>query len=100
MIRPERVWPRIVAHADMDAYYAAIEQLDDAADCANGPYYSDIGRPSVDPELMIRLLIAGYCCGIRSERRLTQEVELHLAYRWFCKLDLEDEIPRCLLISR
>ena len=57
------------------------------------PYYSDIGRPSVDPELMIRMLIIGYCCGIRSERRLTQEVELHLAYRWFCKLDLEDEVP-------
>ena len=47
------------------------------------PYYSDIGRPSVDPELMIRMLIVGYCYGIRSERRLTQEVELHLAYRWF-----------------
>jgi transposase len=57
------------------------------------PHYSDIGRPSVDPELMIRMLIVGYCYGIRSERRLTQEVELHLAYRWFCKLDLEDEIP-------
>jgi transposase len=58
------------------------------------PYYSDLGRPSVDPELMIRMLIVGYCYGIRSERRLTQEVELHLAYRWFCKLDLEDEIPQ------
>ena len=45
------------------------------------PYYSEIGRPSVDPELMIRLLIIGYCYGLRSERRLTQEVELHLAYR-------------------
>jgi hypothetical protein len=45
------------------------------------PYYSDIGRPSVDPELMIRMLIVGYCYGIRSERRLTQEVELHLAYK-------------------
>jgi transposase len=52
------------------------------------PYYSDIGRPSVDPELMLRMLIVGYCCGIRSERRLTQEVELHLAYLWSCKLDL------------
>jgi Transposase domain (DUF772) len=51
------------------------------------PHYSDIGRPSVDPELMIRMLIVGYCYGIRSERRLTQEVELHLAHRWFCKLD-------------
>ena len=57
------------------------------------PHYSDIGRPSVDPELMIRMLIVGYCYGIRSERKLCQEVELHLAYRWFCKLDLDDEIP-------
>jgi transposase len=56
-------------------------------------HYSDIGRPSVDPELMIRTLIVGYCYGIRSERRLCQEVELHLAYRWFCKLDLEDKVP-------
>ena len=52
-------------------------------------HYNDIGRPSVDPELMIRMLIVGYCYGIRSERRLCQEVELHLAYRWFCKLDLD-----------
>ena len=57
------------------------------------PYYSDIGRPSVDPELMIRMLIVGYCYGIRSERKLCQEVELHLAYRWFCKLDLDDKVP-------
>ena len=45
------------------------------------PYYSEIGRPSVDPELMIRMLIVGYRYGLRSERRRTQEVELHLAYR-------------------
>ena len=57
------------------------------------PYYSEIGRPSVDPELMIRMLIVGYCFGLRSERRLTQEVELHLAYRWFCRLDLDDKVP-------
>jgi transposase len=57
------------------------------------PHYSDIGRPSIDPELIIRMLIVGYCYGIRSERRLCQEVELHLAYRWFCKLDLDDEVP-------
>jgi transposase len=50
-------------------------------------------RPSVDPELMIRMLIAGYCYGLRSERRLTQEVELHLAYRWFCRLDLDNKVP-------
>jgi len=53
------------------------------------PYYSEIGRPSVDPELMMRMLLVGYCYGLRSERRLTQEVELHLAYRWFCRLDLD-----------
>jgi transposase len=45
------------------------------------PHYSEIGRPSVDPELTIRMLIVGYCYGLRSERRLTQEVGLHLAYR-------------------
>jgi transposase len=63
------------------------------------PHYSDIGRPSVDPELMLRMLIVGYCYGIRSERRLCEEVELHLAYRWFCKLDLEDEIPHHSTLS-
>jgi transposase len=57
------------------------------------PYYSEIGRPSVDPELMLRMLIIGYCYGLRSERRLTQEVELHLAYRWFCRLDLDGKVP-------
>src|SRR4030088_3691859 len=56
-------------------------------------FYSDIGRPSVDPELMIRMLLVGYCYGIRHERRLCQEVTLHLAYRWFCKLDLNDKVP-------
>ena len=56
-------------------------------------FYSEIGRPSIDPELMIRMLIVGYCYGIRSERRLCEEVELHLAYRWFCRLDLDDKVP-------
>src|SRR5271168_3675376 len=42
---------------------------------------------------MIRMLIVGYCCGIRSERRLCEKVELHLAYRWFCRLDLDDQVP-------
>lgn len=55
--------------------------------------YSHTGRPSVDPELMIRMLIIGYCFGIRSERRLCEEVHLNLAYRWFCKLGLEDPVP-------
>src|SRR6188474_1931236 len=57
------------------------------------PFYSAIGRPSVDPELMIRILIVGYCFGIRSERRLCEEVHLNLAYRWFCRLGLEDAVP-------
>jgi transposase len=57
------------------------------------PFYSEIGRPSIDPELMIRMLIVGYSYGIRSERRLCEEVELHLAYRWFCRLYLDDKVP-------
>lgn len=56
-------------------------------------YYSNTGRPSIAPELMIRMLIIGYCFGIRSERRLCEEVHLNLAYRWFCRLGLEDRIP-------
>jgi transposase len=57
------------------------------------PYYSSTGRPSVDPELMIRMLLIGYCRGIRSERRLCEEVHLNLAYRWFCRLGLKGEVP-------
>src|SRR5271170_1683748 len=57
------------------------------------PYYSEVGRPSIDPELMIRMLIVGYCFGIRSERRLCEEVHLNLAYRWFCQLGLDGEVP-------
>src|ERR1700692_843184 len=55
--------------------------------------YSTTGRPSVDPELMIRMLIVGYCFGIRSERRLCEEVHLNLAYRWFCRLGLDGDVP-------
>ena len=57
------------------------------------PYYSEVGRPSIDPELMIRMLIVGYCLGVRSERRLCEEVHLNLAYRWFCRLGLDGEVP-------
>jgi len=56
-------------------------------------FYSDIGRPSIDPELMIRMLIVGYCYGIRFERKLCEEVKLHLGYRWFCRLELDDKVP-------
>src|SRR5271170_4190791 len=57
------------------------------------PFYSQIGRPSVDPELMIRMLVVGYCFGIRSERRLCEEVHLNLAHRWFCRLGLDGRVP-------
>jgi len=57
------------------------------------PYYSAMGRPSIDPELMIRMLFVGYCFGIRSERRLCEEVHLNLAYRWFCRLGLDSAVP-------
>lgn len=56
-------------------------------------HYSNTGRPSIDPELIIRMLIIGYSFGIRSERRLCEEVHLNLAYRWFCRLGLEDKVP-------
>src|SRR5262247_2440589 len=64
------------------------------------PFYSHTGRPSIDPELMIRMLIVGYCFGIRSERRLCEEVHLNLAYRWFCRLGLEDAVPEHSTFSK
>lgn len=64
------------------------------------PFYSHTGRPSVDPELMIRMLIVGYVFAIRSERRLCEEVQLNLAYRWFCGLGIEDKIPNHSVFSR
>ena len=57
------------------------------------PFYSATGRPPIDPELLIRMLIVGYCFGIRSERRLCEEVHLNLTYRWFCRLGLDGEVP-------
>ena len=64
------------------------------------PFYSTLGRPSIDPELMIRMLIVGYCMGIRSERRLCEEVHLNLAYRWFCRLGLNGKVPDHSTFSR
>lgn len=57
------------------------------------PFYCAMGRPSIDPELLIRMLLVGYCFGIRSERRLCEEVHLNLAYRWFCRLGLDGDVP-------
>ena len=56
-------------------------------------FYCSIGRPSIDPELMIQMLLVGYCLAIRSERRLCEEVHLNLAYRWFCRLGLDGKVP-------
>jgi transposase len=56
-------------------------------------HYSRVGRPSIDPELMLRMLLVGYAYGIRSERQLCNEVHLNLAYRWFCRLGLEGAVP-------
>jgi transposase len=64
------------------------------------PFYSTIGRPSIDPDLMLRMLIVGYCMGIRSERRLCDEVHLNLAYRWFCRLGLDGKVPDHSTFSR
>ena len=64
------------------------------------PHYSSMGRPSIDPELMIRMLIVGYVFAIRSERLICREVQVNLAYRWFCKLGIEDAVPDHSAFSR
>jgi transposase len=63
-------------------------------------HYSSMGRPSIDPELMIRMLVAGYVFAIRSERLICREVQVNLAYRWFCKLGIEDAVPDHSAFSR
>src|SRR5438874_7752754 len=64
------------------------------------PYYSRLGRPSIDPVLMIRMLVVGYVFAIRSERALCRDVGVNLAYRWFCGLSIEDKIPDHSAFSR
>jgi len=83
------------AHVPADHVLRAIDRFVELSDIRRQlePFYSAIGRPSVDPELMIRMLLIGYCCGIRSERRLCEEVHLNLAYRWFCRLGLDGRVP-------
>jgi transposase len=82
-------------HVPADHLLRGIDRFLDLADLRQhlAPFYSHTGRPSVDPQLMIRMLLVGYCFGIRSERRLCEEVHLNLAYRWFCRLGLEDSVP-------
>ena len=57
------------------------------------PYYSNTGRKSIDPVILIKMLLVGYLYGIKSERRLEEEVSLNLAYRWFCGIDLTQRVP-------
>src|SRR6201986_1466361 len=82
-----------------------VRQIDAALDLGwvhkeLAPYYSHTGRPSIDPGLMIRMLLVGYVFAIRSERQLCSEVRVNLAYRWFCKLGIEDGIPNHSVFSR
>jgi transposase len=83
------------AHVPQDHLLRGIDRCLDLSDLRQhlAAHYSSTGRPSIDPELMIRMLIIGYCYGIRSERRLCDEVHLNLAYRWFCRLGLEESVP-------
>jgi transposase len=82
-------------HVPTDHLLRGIDQFLDLSELRPhlAPFYSHTGRPSIDPQLLIRMLIVGYCFGIRSERRLCEEVHLNLAYRWFCRLSLEDQVP-------
>jgi transposase len=59
-----------------------------------------MGRPSIDPELMLRMLIIGYVFAIRSERAICRDLHVNLAYRWFCRLSIEDKIPDHSVFSR
>ena len=82
-------------HVPHDHLLRQIAKVIDLSDVRQklAAYYSAMGRPSLDPELMIRMLLIGYIYGIRSERRLVEEVHLNLAYRWFCGLGLKGEVP-------
>ena len=83
------------AHVPADHLLRSIDRFVELSELRRelAPFYSSLGRPSVAPELMIRMLIIGYCFGIRSERRLCEEVHLNLAYRWFCRLGLDGDVP-------
>jgi transposase len=92
----------IESHVPADHLLRRIDRILDLTDLRHhlAPFYSHTGRPSIDPELMIRMLIVGYCFAIRSERRLCEEVHLNLAYRWFCRLGLEQPVPEHSTFSK
>src|SRR5436189_4662502 len=82
-------------HVPATQLLRSIDRFVDLSDVRShlAPFYSSTGRPSIDPELLVRMLLVGYCYGIRSERRLCEEVHLNLAYRWFCRLGLDGSVP-------
>jgi transposase len=79
-----------------ECWLRSIDRFADLSDVQRhvAPFYSCIGLPSIDPELLVWMLLVEYCYGIRSERRLCEEVHLKLAYRWFCRLGLDGEVAR------
>jgi transposase len=82
LIPQDHLVRKIREHSDFDFIYEDAEE-----------YYSKIGRPSVDPVCLMKMLLIGYIYGIRSERRLEEEITVNMAYRWFCGFDLMDTIP-------
>lgn len=82
-------------HVPQDHLLRSIDRFVDLGDIGQylAEFYSQTGRPSIDPEPLIRMLLVDYCFGIKSERRLCEGVHLNLAYRWFCRLYLNDRIP-------
>lgn len=89
-------------HVPQDHLLRSIDRFVDLSDIRLylADFYSHTGRHSIDPELLIRMLLVSYCFGIRSERRLCEEVHLNLAYRWFCRLDLSDPMPNHSTFSK
>src|SRR3974377_704695 len=82
-------------HVPADHLLRSIDRFVELDELRRGlsAFYSTMGGPSISPDLMIRMLLVGYCFGIRSERRLCEEVHLNLAYRWFCRLGLDGDVP-------
>jgi transposase len=89
-------------HVPQDHLLRSIDRFVDLSDIRQylAEFYSHTGRPSIDPELLIRMLLVGYCFGIRSELRSCEEAQLNLAYHWFCRLDLSEPIPNHSTFSK
>src|ERR1700722_2099144 len=101
---PERLFYKfsLERHVPVDHLLRQIDVVLDLSTIrrALAPYYAAGGRPSIDPELMFRMLLVGYAFTIRSERRLCEEVHLNLAYRWFCRLGLDGDVPDHSTLSK